>query len=176
MKKIILLLVLLFGASFGSQNNNGLGLWLSNYGWGIDWKRLNGETSVLDVYLSGFRFSSSGQSSFGLDVGYYYLVNAIKADASMGKFPLHWGPNIGAGYWGGGDSPYRHNNLVIAPNIALGISWFPPTPFKWDISLELFPGLRIERASVEKLDGSWDSNFEFGLGIDVRFLVHFYLF
>jgi len=177
MKKIIPLLVLLFGTSFCAQNNNGLGLWLSNYGWGLDYKRLNSETSVLDVYLGGFILSTNGNSRFGLDVGYYFVENVIKADASNGKFPVHWGPNIGVGYWEGGSKPTRNSHILIAPNVALGISWFIPTSIKWDVSLELFPGLRIERVSTEnQYTGDWDGDFSLGMGIDFRFLVHIYLF
>jgi hypothetical protein len=180
MKKIILFLALLSVFSFAQEkdNNNGLGLWLSNYGWGIDLKHLNkGETSVWDIYLSGFRFSSSGGSNFGMDVGYYFLYpKIIKADASMGRFPLHWGPNIGAGYWTGGGRPNRDSHLLIAPNVALGISWFVPTSLKWDVSIELFPGLRIDYHSWENSSAKWENEFGFGLGVDLRFLIHIYLF
>jgi hypothetical protein len=182
MKKLILFLALFSALSFAQEkgNNNGLGLWLSNYGWGIDLKHLNkGEVSVWDVYLSGFRFSSTGHSSFGMDVGYYFLYpKIIKADASMGRFPLHWGPNIGAGFWTYGDKnkPGSGTHLVIAPNIALGISWFIPTSFKWDVSLELFPGLRVDYDSQKDAAGESNSNIDLSLGVDLRFLVHFYLF
>jgi len=180
MKKLFLILVLCTGVSF-AEDNNGLGLWLSNYGWGFDLKHLN-RNNILDVYLGGgLGFSSRGWASIGLDAGYYFLYpNAIKADASSaGKFPLHWGPNVGFGFWTGGERERRNRtrNLVIAPNVALGISWFPPTSFKWDISFELFPGLRINHVSYENNDRSnWDSETNLGLGLDFRLLFHAYLF
>jgi hypothetical protein len=179
MKKIVAFLALFVGVSFAQGNNNGVGLWLSNYGWGFDLKHLNNNNTAWDVYLGGgLGFSSRGYTSIGLDVGYYFLFpNMSKADAAtVGKFPLHWGPNFGFGYWSGGDTPYRNRNLLIAPNVALGISWFVPTSFKWDVSLELFPGLRIMRVSNERDSGSWDSEMEFSLGVDLRLLFHFYLF
>ncbi len=177
MKKILFLLVLLSGISFAQGNNNGLGLWLSNYGWGFDLKHLNNNNTVWDIYLGGgLGFSSRGWTSIGLDAGYYFVNNAIKADASAGRFPLHWGPNIGFGYWSSGSKANRDGHLLIAPNVALGISWFVPTSFKWDVSLELFPGLRIQRNSWENSQGKDESDMTFGLGVDFRLLFHAYLF
>jgi len=183
MKKLFLILALCAGVSFAKDNDNGLGLWLSNYGWGFDWKHLNSGNTVWDVYLGGgLGFSSRGWASIGLDAGYYFLYpRAIKSDASSaGKFPLYWGPNFGFGYWsneGSRQDRNRVNHLVIAPNVALGISWFPPTSFKWDISLELFPGLRIYRDSYESPNHpDWDSETSVGLGLDFRLLFHAYLF
>jgi len=176
MKRLFLILVLFAGVSFAGDRN-ALGLWLSNYGWGFDYKRLNNNNTVLDIYLGGgLGFSDRGWSSIGLDGGYYFLSNAIKADASMGKFPVHYGPNIGFGYWTYGDKPNRGTHLVIAPNFAVGISWLPPTSFKWDLSFELFPGLRIDRQSDEHSNGSWGSTTSLSLGLDFRILVHAYLF
>jgi len=180
MKKIVVFFALFLGISFAQGNNNGLGLWLSNYGWGFDLKHLNNNNTVWDVYLGGgLGFSSRGYTSIGLDAGYYFLYpNIIKTDAATaGKFPLHWGPNVGFGYWSTGEKANRVGNLLIAPNVALGISWFVPTSFKWDVSLELFPGLRIERVSWEnEYTGDNKSDMEFGLGVDFRLLFHFYLF
>jgi len=177
MKKLFLILVLFAGVSF-AKDNNGLGLWLSNYGWGFDLKHLNDDNTAWDIYLGGgLGFSSRGWTSIGLDAGYYFLKpKLIKADASAGKFPIHYGFNGGFGYWSDGESPHRGRHLVIAPNFAVGISWFPPTSFKWDISFELFPGLRINRNSSEHSDGSWGSETSFGLGLDFRLLVHAYIF
>jgi len=181
MKRLLLILVLFAGVSFASDKS-ALGLWLSNYGWGFDYKRLNNDNTVLDVYLGGgLGFSSRGWASFGLDGGYYFVKpNVIKADASAaGKFPIYHGPNAGFGFWTSGerDNRDRKRHLVIAPNWAVGISWFPPTSFKWDLSLELFPGLRIQRDSYENNSSTkWDSEWGFNLGLDFRILVHAYLF
>ena len=159
-----------------------MGLWLSNYGWGFDLKSLGNNNTAWDIYLGGGTgFSSRGWASIGLDGGYYFIKpNIIKADASAaGKFPLHFGPNFGFGYWGSGDRNNRSREswLVIAPNVALGISWFPPTSFKWDISLELFPGLRINNHSWENNSSTkWDNEWSTNLGLDIRILVHLYIF
>jgi len=181
MRKLLLILALFAGAPFAVGNNNGVGLWLSNYGWGFDLKHFNTPSNVWDIYLGGgLGFSDRGWASIGLDAGYYWLINnAIKADASMGKFPVHYGPNAGFGFWTDGDrnDRNRNNHLVIAPNFAVGISWFPHTSFKWDMSLELFPGLRIYHNSIENSSSTkWDSETKLGLGMDARLLVHVYIF
>jgi hypothetical protein len=180
MKRLLLILILFAGISF-AEDKNAVGLWASNYGSGFDLKRLNNNNTVLDVYLgSGLGIGSRGLTSIGLDAGYYFLKpKVIKVDASSGKFPMHWGPNFGFGYWVDGDRKARNrvSHLVIAPNCALGISWFPPTNFKWDVSIELFPGLRIYRDSYESANSNkWDSETNLGLGVDLRLLVHAYLF
>jgi len=178
MRKLFIILVLCAGFSFAENNENGVGLWLSNYGWGFDLKHFNKNNTVWDIYLGGgLGFSSRGWATIGLDAGYYFLYpNVIKADASTaGKFPLHWGPNAGFGYWTEGNRPDRRI-LLMAPNIALGISWFPPTSFKWDISFELFPGLRIKHTTHEHSDGSESSDVTLYLGVDFRLLFHAYLF
>ena len=179
MKKLFIVLVLFAGLSF-AEDKNAVGLWASNYGSGFDLKHLSND-NVWDVYLgSGLGIGSRGFTAIGLDVGYYFLKpKAIKADASAGKFPMHWGPNFGFGYWVDGERNKRNrvNHLVVAPNCAVGISWFPPTNFKWDVSLELFPGLRIYRDSYENASSTkWDTETNLGLGVDFRLLVHAYLF
>jgi len=181
MKKIILLLVLLFGTSFCAQNNNAIGFFLHNSGnhLGLDFKHLSNEENAWNIYLSDFRFGN--ETGVGAGFGYYFLYNVIKADASAGRFPLYWGPNIGFGYWNGGEGPNRYNGLDIGINLSGGVSWFLPTSFKMDLSVELLsPGLGHWHEKREQTNGGWKTNNNpaFGLKGDLgfRLLFHVYFF
>jgi hypothetical protein len=181
MKRILFFLVLLFGFSFAAKgNNNAVGIWIGDFnGWGIDLKHLNSNNTVWDFYLGDFRLGN--HSAVGMGIGYYFLHNVIKADASIGRFPLHWGPNLGVGYWNGGDKPNRYSGFDIGASITGGISWFTPTTPELDISIELVsPGIGMWRESREKGDGKWEANYDpaFGLkgNLGFRLLFHVYFF
>ena len=129
MKKLALILVLLSSISFA--NNNALGVWVDRYNWGIDIKHLSDKNNAWDIYLRSFSIGSD--LDFGADFGYYWLFNFIKADASMGSFPLHFGPDIGLNFQSHDD----WNGFGIWGNAVGGISWFTPTTPKMDVSFEL---------------------------------------
>lgn len=176
MKKIILFFVLLFGISFAQKDNNALGLWVGDFsgGWGIDYKRLMSKDNTLDVYLGDFELGDN--SAIGLGVGYYFMFNPIKADASVGRFPVHVGPDLGLGLWSGDN----YGGFDITAKVAGGISWFTPTIPVMDISLEL-----VSPALVGLWHHSWEANgndesdtsFEIGRGsLGLRLLFHVYFF
>jgi len=182
MKKISFLFALFLGISFAQANNNAIGFFIhnDNDNWGIDFKHLDNDKNAWNIYLSDLRFGNT--NAVGLGFGYYFLHNAIKADASAGRFPLYWGPNIGLGYWSGGDKPNRYRGLDIGVSLAGGISWFLPTSFKMDVSLELLtPGLGHWHQSRElgtNDDWKTDNDPAFGLkgSLGFRLLFHAYIF
>ncbi|MCL2261310.1 MAG: hypothetical protein FWC15_08170 [Fibromonadales bacterium] len=175
MKKIVLLFVLLFGISF-AEKNNALGLWVGDGGgWGVDYKRLMGKDNALDIYLGDFELGDN--TSVGLGAGYYFLFNVIKADASVGRFPLHVGPNLGLGLWSG--SGYGGFDLTL--NIAGGITWFTPTSPTMDVSLEVVSPhiVQLRHSSWTAPNGSDDSDTRFSVikgSLGLRFLFHLYFF
>jgi hypothetical protein len=129
MKRISLFLVLLFGFSFAAkESNNALGIWVGRWDWGLDVKHLSGSNNVWDIYLGAFNIEKNN-TAFPFDFGYYWLFNPIKADASVGRFPLHIGPDLGLKFESAGFGSWF--------NVAGGISWFTPTTPKMDVSLEL---------------------------------------
>jgi hypothetical protein len=182
MKKIFFFLVLFSGISFAQANSNALGLFLHNEAnnWGVDFKHLDSDKNAWNIYLSDLRFGDV--SAVGLGFGYYFLYNVIKADASAGRFPLYWGPNVGFGYWsGGGGGPGSFSGLDVGVNLVGGVSWFTPTSFKMDFSIELLsPSLGHWHQSVKQPEGNWktNSNPAFGLkgNLGFRILFHAYLF
>ncbi|MDR2580770.1 MAG: hypothetical protein LBC85_07235 [Fibromonadaceae bacterium] len=180
MKKVVLFLALIWGASFAADKQNAVGLWVGDFsGWGIDYKRLNDNNTVWNVYLGDFRLGD--ETAMGIGLGYYFLHNIIKADASIGRFPLHWGPNLGFGFWSGGDRPNRYSGLDIGVGIAGGISWFAPTTPALDASIELVsPNIGMWRESREVGPDDWRANYNPALGLKgslgVRLLVHLYFF
>jgi hypothetical protein len=181
MKKIILFIALLSVLSFAQKNNNAIGIWIGDLsgGFGVDFKHLNKSNTAWDIYLGDFRFGN--ETAMGLGFGYYFLYNVIKADASNGRFPLYWGPNIGLGYWNGGDKPHRYSGFDIGLSIAGGISWFMPWNPEMDLSIELIsPNIGMWRQSNERDDSKWDTNYDpaFGLkgSLGIRILFHIYFF
>jgi hypothetical protein len=183
MKKFILFLALLSGLSSAAKtNNNALGLWVgSGLGWGgIDLKHLNKDNSVWDIYLGPFEIGS--ETRLGIGVGYYFLFYPIKADASVGRFPLHIGPTVGLGYWNGENDWAKWNGLDIGAYAAGGISWFTPTTPVMDISLELIsPGIGHWHENREAPKGiKHPTNYSPGFGlrtdIGLRLLFHLYFF
>jgi len=171
MKKLILLLVLFFGISF-AQKNNAIGLWAGDFsgGWGVDYKRLIGSENALDVYLGNFELGDN--SAVRVDAGYFFLFNVIKADASIGRFPLHVGPNVGFGFWSG----TGYSGFDIDISVAGGISWFTPTTPAMDVSLELIaPRSGLWHQSNENSDNH--TSFElFRNSLGLRLLFHVYFF
>jgi len=171
MKKIILLLVLFFGASF-AQKNNAIGLWVGDFsgGWGVDYKRLMGSDNTLDIYIGDFRLGD--HSAVGVAAGYYFLFNVIKADASMGRFPLHVGPNLGLGFWSGKE----YSGIDVGVSVAGGITWFTPTTPVMDVSIELVsPSSGIWHQSNKNSDNN--TSFElFRDNLGLRLLFHVYFF
>lgn len=161
MKKFVLILVLFAGSIFAQGKNNGVGLWVANYGFGADLKMLNSNETAWDFYLGGFRLSSKDGLSLSGDVAYYFLLNnIIKMDASNGRIPLYWGPDIGVSY--------NDGDFGIYGNLVGGISWFLPTSLKMDISAELFPGIALNIN---------DDETELGFnGVGFRLLYHIYFF
>jgi len=180
MKKIVLLLVLLFGGAFAS-NNNALGVFWCGYDCGgLDYKRLMGSSNVLDVYFGGTELGSK-QTHINLDGGYYFLFNVIKADPSVGTFPLHVGPNAGfhfmnmsnkaSGGSGGSD------RLDLGAGVAGGISWFMPTTPKMDLSFELTSPAFIRLDTYQHAGDSREWGIKFFDGsIGFRLLFHVYFF
>ncbi|MCL2206658.1 MAG: hypothetical protein FWB90_01010 [Fibromonadales bacterium] len=171
MKKIFLLLVFLAGASF-AEKNGALGIWLQggNAGenWGLDYKHLGSDASM-NFY---FRIKASNDDiSLGGYFGYYFLNNLIKADASMGRFPLYWGPVGGVGYWNNGDGAVT--GFAIRVGVTGGISWIFPTSFPMDISIELNPV--AEMRSWEARGGGDDTDWEIP-DLYFRIMFHAYLF
>jgi len=180
MKKLFLVLALFVGVSFAAENNNAFGLWLgTGTWWGVDFKHAD-KNNALDIYVNDFRFGDN--SAVGLSLGYYFLYyNVIKADASVGRFPLYWGPNVGFGWWDGGEAPWRYNGFDFGINLAGGVSWFFPSSFKMDVSLELLsPGLGHWHERREHEKGYWKTHYspKFGLKGDLglRLLFHAYVF
>jgi len=180
MKKIILLIILLSGFSFvyAEGKDGALGLWLQggNSGeyCGLDYKHL-GSKAATDIYLH--IYASDDEFSLGGYLGYYFLHNVIKADASMGRFPLYWGPVGGVGYWNNGDGIDEDNGIAIRFGITGGISWIFPTEFPMDVSIELNPVAEMQYKSWEnaynekKSDTSWEIP-----ALYIRLLFHAYLF
>ncbi|MDR2999731.1 MAG: hypothetical protein LBU89_00585 [Fibromonadaceae bacterium] len=180
MKKVILLLALFFGTSFAG-NSNGIGFWIGSHGgWGADYKYLTGNNKVWNFYLNDLRFGDN--SAVGLSLGHYFVHNLIKADASIGRFPLYWGPHVGFGYWsGGGNGPGSYTGLDVELNLVGGISWFLPLPLDTDVSLELItPGVGHWHETTEQASGGKHTNNSPGFGLKgslgFRLLFHVYLF
>jgi hypothetical protein len=181
MKKLILFIAMLSVLSFAQKKNNALGFWIgSGGGWGgVDLKHLNSDNTVWDVYLGPFEIGS--QTRLGIGVGYYFLFHPIKADASVGRFPLHIGPTVGFGYWSGGEKPNQYDGLDLSARIAGGISWFTPTTPMLDVSIELTsPGIGHWHENREQQGGEWKTNYGPGFGlrsdIGLRLLFHVYFF
>jgi len=173
-----LLFVLLFSGAFAADNN-GLGAFLTDGGGGLDYKRLMGSSNALDIYFGSTSFGSK-ETRLNLDGGYYFLFNVIKADPSVGTFPLHVGPNVGFHYWSWSDK----NKLVpgydgfdIGASIAGGISWFTPTTPKMDVSFELIslPFINLWNHKQGKADREWRLQF-FDGDFGFRLLFHVYFF
>jgi len=172
MKKLFLIFALCAGISFAS-NNNALGIWGGDYNgnWGVDLKHLDGSNIVWDFYLGNFEIGDN--TSIGAGFGYYFLYNLIKADASVGKFPLHIGPNLGFGYWSG----KNYNGFDVGVNATGGISWFTPTTPAMDVSLELGSpsiGHWSQKRDNEKREYKPALGLKGGLGL--RLLFHIYFF
>jgi hypothetical protein len=181
MKKIIFILALFAGVSFANANNFGPGLWVSTgTNWGIDLKHLVGSDMAWDIYLGDFRIGD--ESAVGISFGYYFVYNVIKVDAStVGKFPLHWGPNAGLGIWSGGSGAGAYSGIDAGVNLAGGVSWFLPTSFKMDLSLEvLTPSFGMWRESRKQDNGKWKAHYDPAIGLKgdlgLRLLFHAYLF
>jgi len=175
MKRLLLILVLFAGFSFAAGKNNALGIWGSDGFWGIDFKHLDGSSIAWDIYLGNFRIGDD--TSIGAGFGYYFLFNSIKADASMGRFPVHVGPNLGLGYWSGN----RYSGFDIGLGVAGGISWFTPTTPTMDISIELTsPSIGCWSENRKNDDGKWKRHNDplFGLkgSLGLRLLFHVYFF
>ncbi|MCL2102022.1 MAG: hypothetical protein FWH22_09960 [Fibromonadales bacterium] len=167
MKKIILLLALLLSISFAQ--NGALGFWFqggnSGENWGLDYKHLS--SSVAHNIYATIK-SSGGVLSTGAYYGHYFQYNIIKADASVGRFPLYWGPVGGFGYWGGNNV----NGFALRGGVTGGISWMLPSSFPMDISAELNPVAEIHHVSWP---GDSDTNLEFPR-FYFRLLFHAYFF
>jgi len=176
MKKIVLLFVLLFSGAFAANNSNAIGIWAGDYNgnWGFDWKHLDGTSIAWDLYLGNFEIGDN--TSIGLGFGYYFLYNVIKADPSVGRFPLHIGPNLGLGYWRGHD----YDGFDIGLGIAGGISWFTPTTPQMDVSLELGSPTIGHWSERHRWGNEWHRTYNpgFGLkgGLSLRLLFHVYFF
>jgi len=177
MKKLFLILALFAGISFATGKNNALGIWGGDFNgsWGIDFKHLDGKDIAWDIYLGNFRIGDD--TSIGAGFGYYFLFNSIKADASIGRFPVHIGPNLGFGYWSGP----RYSGFDIGINATGGISWFTPTTPTMDISLELgSPSIGCWSENRKEDNGKWKRHNDplIGLkgGLGLRLLFHVYFF
>jgi hypothetical protein len=174
MKRLFLVLVLFAGVSFAA--NNAIGVWGGDFNgnWGIDLKHLDGKNIAWDIYLGNFKIGDD--TSIGAGFGYYFLYNLIKADASVGRFPLHIGPNLGFGYWSGD----KYSGFDIGIGVAGGISWFTPTTPTMDISLEL-GSPSIGCWTENRREGNdWKRRYDpaIGLkgGLGLRLLFHVYFF
>ena len=177
MKKLFLILALFAGVSFAQEKNGALGLWLqggnSNEWWGVDYKHL-GKDIAMDIY---FRLSATENNlSAGIYGGYYILNNAIKSDASMGKFPIHYGPTVGLGYWNNGEGVGANNGFALRAGASGGISWIlPEVPV--DISVELNPVAECHISSTRGDDGKDHSKTSWEIpNLYFRLLIHVYLF
>jgi hypothetical protein len=181
MKKVVAIFALFFGVSFANANSNAIGLGLSNNGWVIDYKRHINTTSALDIYLNNLHFAKN-RTEFGVSAGYYFLYpKIIKVDASAGSIPLYWGPNFGIGYWSGGRGAGSWRGFDIGANLVGGISWFLPTDFKMDISLELLsPSLGFWHQAHKQDNAKWETDDNSGFGLrdylGIRLLFHVYFF
>jgi len=174
MKKIILFLAFLAVASF-AQKNNAIGVWFGDGGVGFDYKRLMGKGNALDIYVGDFELGDN--SAIGVGAGYYFLFDIVKADASIGRFPLHVGPNLGFGLWSG----KGYGGFDIGLKAAGGISWFTPTTPVMDVSIELVsPNLvSLWHNSYELANGDEESDTSFKLvsgSLGFRILFHVYFF
>jgi len=176
MKKIVLLFTLLFGGAFAADNN-ALGAFLTSGGGGLDWKRLMG-SNALDIYFGSTSFGSE-ETKINVDGGYYFLFNVIKADPSVGTFPLHVGPNAGFHWWSRGkhDGYGGYDGFDIGASLAGGISWFTPTTPRMDVSFELvsLPFINLWNHKNAGDDRKWKLQFfegDFGF----RLLFHVYFF
>jgi hypothetical protein len=177
MKKLFLILALFAGASFAQEKNGALGLWVQGGNpdewWGMDYKHL-GTNAATDIY---FRLEASNNHfSAGIYGGYYFLNNAIKADASMGKFPIHYGPTVGLGYWNNGEKANKDIGFALRAGATGGISWILPTSLPMDISIELNPVAEChivsgKREGTEYSDTNWHIP-----ELYFRLLFHAYLF
>jgi len=177
MKKLFLILVLFAGFSFASGKNNAIGIWGGDFNgdYGIDLKHLDGKNLAWDIYLGNFRIGDN--TSIGAGFGYYYLYTPIKADASVGRFPLHFGPNLGLGYWNGPG----YSGFDIGIGAVGGISWFTPTTPAMDVSLELgSPTIGCWSESRKNFEGKWKRHYDPALGLKgglgLRLLFHVYFF
>jgi len=176
MKRLFLVLALCVGVSFAGDKN-ALGLWVqggnSDEWWGFDYKHL-GSSNITNVY---FRFEAFKDNlSTGVYGGYYWINNAIKADASMGRFPLYYGPTVGVGYWNNGKKANHDIGFALRFGGTGGISWIFPTSMPMDISLELNPVAEIHFLSGRR-DGFKYSDTEPHIPeLYLRILFHAYLF
>jgi len=182
MKKIILLFVLLFSGAFAANNQNALGIFFSGgSGGGVDYKRMMGSSNALDIYFGGAPAFGSRETKINVDGGYYFLFNVIKADPSVGIFPLYAGPNVGFHWWSWSDKNRQiagYDGFDIGASVAGGISWFMPTTPKMDVSFELVSGPVINLWSHKQgqNDRDWELRF-FAIGdIGFRLLFHVYFF
>ncbi|GHV16644.1 hypothetical protein AGMMS49938_16840 [Fibrobacterales bacterium] len=189
MKQLFLILFLLATATFAQQKNNAqqnntpknnaIGLWLQggNSGeyWGLDYKNL-GTDVITDIYLH--LSASNNNFSLGLYGGYYFVNNAIKADASAGKFPIHYGPTAGFGYWNdGGTDQHNFNGFAVRAGVVGGISWILPVAFPMDISVELNPVAEYQHTSWEDGYGEKQSGNSWEIpNLYFRILFHAYVF
>ena len=186
MKKIIIFFVLLLSVSsvsFAQEKNSALGLWLqvgnTGEGGGMDYKHLDSEAAT-DIYLSVSAYKNN--FSLGGYLGYYFqFPKVIKADASVGKFPLYWGPVGGIGYWNNGKGPGQEQGIAVRAGVTGGISWFLPATFPMDISLELNPVAEYHFVSEkEATSGKFEYNDDkSGPEIPafyIRLMFHAYLF
>jgi len=178
MKKIVLLFVLLFSGAFAANNPNALGVWAgSGGGLGLDYKRLGGN-NALDIYF-GSNSLGSKETKINVDAGYYWLFNVIKADPSVGSFPLYAGPNLGFHWWSRGkhDGWGGYDGFDLGAGIAGGISWFTPTTPKMDVSFELVSPsfINLWNHKQAPYDREWELRF-FSGELGFRLLFHVYFF
>jgi len=176
MKKLLLILVLFAGLSFAADKN-AVGIWVqggnADEWWGIDYKHL-GSSAITDIY---FRLVASNNNfSTGIYGGYYFLNNAIKADDSMGKFPLYYGPTAGVGYWNNGEKANQDIGFALRAGLTGGISWIFPTSLPMDVSIELNPVAECHIISGKKSGNKYsDTTWEIP-ALYFRLLFHMYLF